>query len=245
MLNNAVKNNLIEKTNAEKIVPALICAGPSFVISFVGEQIFGNIALGIYLYISQIFSNVIIFLILKKRNITIKKTENFSVINTLPAAVKNSAESVITVCTYIVLFLALKPIIVKIFGSKIAEYIIYFSEVSSGVLMSKNIYITCGILAFGGMCVMLQIISFASTLNLSILRIIKWRIIAVILSLLTFKALLILKPVDISVFSNLTTEPKINFGGSAGFITTAVFSVFVMLISLSKKTNGKILEDII
>lgn len=245
LINNAVKDDLMDKNCAEKIAPALICAGPSFIISFVGEQVFGNITAGIYLYISQIFANLIVFLILKKRDIRIRKTEDFSILSSFPDAVKNSATSVMTVCTYIVLFFALKPIIAKIFGSQITEYIIYFSEVSSAVLTSKNIYITCSVLAWSGFCVMLQIKSVASHINLSVIRIIKWRFVCVIISYLIFKILVTAFPIKSDVFSNITEKPMLSFGGSIGFVIVFIFSIFVLLLSLRKKTEGKILTDIL
>ncbi len=245
LLNNAVKENLINKNNAERILPALICAGPSFIISFVGEQILGNITVGIYLYISQILANMIVFIILKNCDTKIKKTNSFNVISVFSEAVKSSASSVMTVCTYIVLFFALKPIIADFLGNQISEYIIYFCEVSSGVLTSKNFYITCCILAWGGLCVMLQIKGVSSYIKISFGRIIKWRFLCVIISCIILKALVTVFPVKREVFSNITEKPILSFGGSIGFVIVFIFSVFVFLMSFKKRTEGKLLNDIL
>ncbi|MEE0945458.1 MAG: hypothetical protein U0M42_01350 [Acutalibacteraceae bacterium] len=245
LISSAVQENMISKKDAQRILPSMICAGPPFIISFVGELLFESKLLGIYMYAALLFSNIIIFLISKGTKVSLRKTKDFSLSDEIDKSVKKSAVTVFNICCYVILFFALKTLISNFFGEKISQILICIFEVTNGVIETSNIYIVCAVLSWGGICVMLQIKGITINIGISFYKIMIWRFISVLISCSVLRLLTYVFPIKNAVFSNLTQKPTILLGGNFSFLVFAIFSIIVMLLSLRRRTTGQFLKDII
>lgn len=116
-------DNMITDKEAEKMMYFCVGAGPSFIISVVGEQFFHNSKIGIILLISQIISSILIGIIInikekvynlkhpliKKqqicKNISYSK-ENPDLTQAIVGSCAESCSGIINMCAFVVLFAA-------------------------------------------------------------------------------------------------------------------------------------------
>lgn len=235
ILNSCVDKKIISLNDSEKILPSFICSGPSFVISFVGISIFKSEELGIMIYITLLLTNIILFFLLGGYRIKVENKntidKNFNLINTIFL----SANSVLNICVLFIFFYSFTNIINLYLPETFRLYINFIFEVTSLVIKSKNIYLTCAALSFGGLCVLLQIKDITVNYRFNYKRLIFFRLFSAILSALILKLCLIIFPIKNFVYSNLNDKISIGFGGNTGYIIVAFLSVIVLLGSLSDK----------
>ena len=140
-------------------------AGIGFVVSYVGGIIWGNLAFGAILYIFQILSSFVIFLIFKRKKTFDLKFKKLPLISAVNSSVSDSTYSVITICGFTVFFSLIRYIICEIFSfGEIGNQVISSTlEISNGILFSTTLSsnILCGFftgfaLGFGGICMCMQ-----------------------------------------------------------------------------------------
>lgn len=241
MLNTMVEKNIIKKEDAEKVLPSMICPGPAFAISIVGIQIFSSEKLGIIIYLSLLICNTILFAILGGTKIKCKSENKLE--NPFKAFInsaKSASESIIMICAYIIFFSTISTVIKNLIGSKASTIFLYFFEITGGVYSSKNIYLTCTILAFGGLCVMCQVVSVSSAINPSIKKITFFRLISSIISLIIMKLLMTIFPISILTISNIDSFTLSSKNDDIYVSIVFLFSLIVLLSSLSTKVLHKV-----
>ena len=105
------KQNLASKAEAERAVMFAVCAGPGFLINFVGITLYHNKSIGLILLTSQIISMIIIGIFINLFN---KNKEDFnsdtelinsptSISNTLVESATESSKGILTICIFVVL----------------------------------------------------------------------------------------------------------------------------------------------
>lgn len=245
VLSSAVNHGQLKENTATKILPSMICAGPAFIINIAGAQVFSDSRIGIRLYVCQITANFVLFIINGGLRIEINRyADCVKPIRAFIDSVKQSADSVINICAYVILFTAFSVIIAKLFGDEVSKYFIYIFEVTSAVYNSNNVYITCAVLSFSGMCVIFQVISAADNLHIKVVPLILMRIICAVLSCLLLKISFLVFPYSSPAISNTTTVPKPTMADNIPFLVVFIFSLFVLLLSISKRSKGEFIEDI-
>lgn len=239
-LNTLVLNDQIDKRNAERILPSLICGGPAFIISVVGMSIFQSINIGIRLYLCIIASNLLIFAIKGGFGVRFGQyPKNIKMSQSVIKAVKEATDSVIYVCAFVVLFSAVGELIKIIMGKNIAKYFIYALEVTSAVFNSKNIYTVCFVISFGGLCVIMQAISVAENLKINLIKLILIRLMSSVLACTFLKLSFIVYPLTNATITTVKNPPYPNLTVNEAFLFFFIFSLFVFLISVTKKI-GKV-----
>lgn len=246
LLSSMVKQEQLSKESAVKILPSMICAGPAFIINIIGSGIFSDMRLGIRLYLCQLFANFLIFIVCGGAKIEINRfISNEKAINVFTNSVRQSVDSIINICAYVVLFSALSSIVTKISGSTFSKYFLYLFEVTGGVYNSNNIFITCAVISWSGICVIFQVLSAADNLHISIFRLVTVRIISAVLSCAVLKISFILFRHSNPVISNISSEPpSAILSDNILFAAVFFFSLFVLLFSLSTRSTGKFLREI-
>ena len=208
ILNLAVKNEIVNKKCAQKLLPSMVCSGPAFVISFVGYSIFGSEEIGFRIYFSLILSNLLLFIALGGLKTEVKeiytKTEFKKVILN---SVYSSADSVFKISILFVFFYAFVKGFSFLFSEKINLIISLILEVISCTVVSKNIYLTCAALSWGGICVYMQIKTFCENIDISFFRYCILRITSLTFACLILKLSFIISPVQTEVFSNVNEVP--------------------------------------
>ena len=245
LLNECVLNGQISKLDAKKILPSFINAGPGFVISFIGCEILENKAIGIILYFSQIFASCLLFLIGSGIKVNFKGnyiTSTFS--NIVFSSINKAFNSLKNICLFVLLFFSSSEIVYQLFGSKTALYFSFFGEVTSAVINQKNVYIVSFLLSWCGLCIYFQVFSITKY-KISVLKVILFRVLHACISIITTKILLNVFKINSSVFSNTKSEVSITLPTNFTYFIAITFSLICLLFSISRKSSGKLSNDLI
>ena len=169
--NNLYVRGVLTKEELEKICPLINNPSIIFVISGVGFGLFNSMKIGIILYLSVVFSSIIICFLLREKgaaylnsNVILKQKY------TLTESIKNAGLNSIYITSYIIFFSAILSIISSIVKNQVILTAIYtLSEISNSVFAINNLdYLDVGVkislisfsLGFSGLCVFLQAFSF-------------------------------------------------------------------------------------
>jgi len=157
----------ISDVEAEKLSYSLVCAGPGFLLIFVGTTLLNSIDAGICLYASQILSVFIMGIICKisfKKQIFNSVTElntNENTSDALINSVRSATYSIIEMCGIVVIFSAVISLAEKLFSiSYLYTYLATFLEITTAskiLCESKNIILLAFAVGFGGLSVHFQI----------------------------------------------------------------------------------------
>lgn len=238
------KTGIIDDIKTKKLISSTVCAGPAFIINFVGSVIFNSKKLGIMLYISLLISNFIVFvynggikLHLDSTKLTFKK-------NQLTTSVKGTLDSIANICGYVIIFSALSKIISVCFGKKISVLFLCISEVTGAISTINNIYIACAVLSFGGLCVFMQIVAIGDNIDFSLLKYLITRLFCCIFSVIILRITFIILPKTLLTYSNINTSIIISLNNSKAYFITMIITIITLLSSLKKSSSGKFLKDI-
>ena len=160
-------NNALTKSDAEKLAAFADNTGPALPVLLIGAGIFGDIRLGVIIYLIQITASLICVFVMRKR-ISVGYEPRFpemrsNVLRAVTDSVEKAVKSVALLCAYVILFsvvcdcLSLLPA-----GYGVLSYIKPFIEIVSGSRSAVSACGTrafipvCGALSFGGICVHMQ-----------------------------------------------------------------------------------------
>ena len=174
-----LERRIIQKEDAEKLLPFCNNASPSFVIGIVGFLV-GNVKVGVIIFLAVFISALLLVISIKceKQSITQEMQEfNFSSIfsNSLELSIK----SISTVCASIILFAALLEILKNKTNKTIFCIGSLFLEISNAVMNCNEILhsfpmINIGVLGFicawSGICVHFQIFSVSKSIKVKYFR---------------------------------------------------------------------------
>lgn len=224
----------IDAKQAQRLMCWNFCGGCGFIITAVGTVIYGDSKIGLMLFSSNVISAVTVGFLL---SFTQKRTdedmyifkENLRLGDALCEATNESCTAVLCMSAYITLFSAICG------TADISPYIMPLLEITNGVCRTKlYLPLTCAFLSFGGLCIHLQIFSVISQIKMSYAKFLIFRLINAALSYAVIKIILLISPVDVTVFANNSTALEI----SSANITLSVLLIvgcFVSVLDLNSK----------
>lgn len=186
LLTELIDENKINKKTAEKMICYCYCNSPAFFVGAVGATVFNNIITGMILYISVVLSNFFIGIILGIKNeIPIKTKEKRQLklnANILIDSINSAAKTIFLICIMLVFFSAIIAVATEsglltfisgilsnafIFNEEISfKALTSIIEISTIANMTKYCYtyipLIVAIVAFGGFCVITQILGITS-----------------------------------------------------------------------------------
>lgn len=235
------EKNLISKSEAERLALVFVCPGLSFTLSVSGA-FFGSAAAGATLFFSCTTAAVSLGFAMRLLYGTEKSS--LTTVPELPfrqaliTSTEKSFNSVLSICSYIILFASMSAILGEILPEKIAFAVNPLLEVTSGVQSAAqkgNIVFAAFLCGFGGFSVIIQLMSDIKALDISVVKFVAFRFITGVLSavyeLLTVSLLNLAFPTaDIYRYELYTNS----FSGSAMLI-----SMTILLILSVMQTNGK------
>lgn len=239
-----VESGAANKKEAAKAAMFAVCAGPGFIVNFVGMSIYQNKSAGLIILASQIISvlalGIVINLLDRGKNEINAKSElkrNFLPISS--AIVESAAESsrgILSICAFVVLFSAFTGIFNSIISDGIMKNsLLCLLEVCSAVSeLSKScpVEFVAFAIGFGGLCVHFQIFSALGDIKVNKLSFFCIRIMqGMLTSLLTHLAIHLL-PGDKMVFSTAVVEKAETFGGTAFSGAVLIIVAICFLYSL-------------
>lgn len=235
-----VKNGGADEKEAEKVALFAVCAGPGFIVNFVGVLLYQNATVGFILLVSQILSVVIIGIVINlfdknKMNyisnseLCTSKTNSFALVE----STVEGSKGILNICAFVVLFSVAAEIINShIADANIKNIFFSFLEVCNAVnVLSKtaSIELVAFSIGFGGLCVHFQI--FSTLVNIKIDKILFFsvRIIQGVITALITHFCVMLFPIKKEVFStsSITTSDVIS-----GNVLTSIALVGVSICFL-------------
>jgi hypothetical protein len=234
----------ISAVQCEKLYYCCVGAGPGFLISFIGENIFLSKKAGILLFISNGISVLILLLINRKKNDNytfVKKIQDkITLGNAVVLSTESAVKSTLSMCGFVIIFMVINNILsmVPIHNMYLASML----EITGGIIKYGNQLPYEGIaflVGFGGICVHFQIFGIIKKIKINKTYFFIMRILEGLISAVIFHFLLLLFPVAITTFSNIdkTLTPRLS-GTLWGSIAIILLSI-VFLISIHKKNNNQ------
>ncbi|MEG0762315.1 MAG: hypothetical protein RR424_00665 [Oscillospiraceae bacterium] len=197
MITSLFEQGDVNKREAELLLCCVVGTGPAFVIGVVGFGLFGNVELGIILFLSLVTASLISGIICNAfyhnsaKNIVLSASalqynnKDFSI----TSIITKSTVTMLSLCGFIVSFSCFLSLVCSADASPIVRYIICaFTEVTQGCIAAMNcsqnkIYLICASLSLIGLCAFMQIRSICSK-ELSLLPLLLSRIIHLPISLM-------------------------------------------------------------
>ncbi len=230
---------------APNMINFCINAGPAFVILAVGKGAFKSVAVGWILFSSHVISSLIIALILNQRNKITKPPviKRLGVITNFVSSASTAAETVIKICSLVILF--------SVIGGYIENLTLFSSislifEVTNAVFKCKNIITVSFLLGFAGISIWCQVLSLLQKVKINYVKFVFFRILHGILSAsFTFLILKIFKisTRTLSNNENLSFAPFIN--GPVVSFSLLIMGIVLIISLYNKKYAGNLIEDIV
>ena len=241
----------IDKDTARNILPFCVNAGPAFIVVAIGKGLLGSVELGYILLISHILSSTVIALIFmpdickKNEQLLYKATKNFY--ENFVACVHEASSACISICAYVVFFSVINEYILY-FSDKIQPigFLLYFTEVTSALKQTDNIYFMSFLLGFAGLSIHMQIFSITSEIRPNIINFIFFRMIHGALSaVMTFLAVKTFK-ISVAVIGNHSVTHGKALYSDLSLALSLLIVAFLLIININSKKHGsKILYDMI
>lgn len=254
------ESKLISINQAKRMSLFCVGAGPAFLITAVGTVLLNNAGLGVILLISQILSGLVSGIISRffypEKNISRPDVpENISQQNAFVKSCADGSNGIISLSALVILFQAfigiieqsgLNQAVSEIFSilgaGRYSEIILpsilevtgACSIISQGIF---PIYILSAAIAFGGLCVHLQIWGILSKIRPNKLLFVVFRLLNAILSgFFTYLITLFYNPVS-DVFNSFPEKPLANTAThfSGGLAILLLSMLFMLSISVKKK----------
>lgn len=235
---------------AEKAALFAVCAGPGFIVNFVGMSLYGSKTIGAVLLASQMLSVIILGIAVnffykgKGNNNSFAELNSpkASVSTALVEAVADSSKGILAICAFVVLFSALTAIISEITSDQSTRNLIYcLLEVCTAVKQlsqSSPVETVAFAVGFGGLCVHFQIFSALGDLKINKLIFFVIRLVQGAITAVLAHIGLALFPAEATVFSSASVSNADTFTGSiaSGIVIIAVAVCFLFTLK-SYKTN--------
>lgn len=159
------KNGEIDLTTAKRMLAICVNASPTLVIVAIGDGLLGDMTVGWIIYLSHIAASVIIgavWSIFSKKPHKSKQTSTSapSIADAFVNATSSACSQMLIICGYVVLFCAVGEIC-----GILAPWVATVLEVTSGakwaVSAGLSVPMIAGIVGFGGVSVICQVLSVA------------------------------------------------------------------------------------
>lgn len=243
MINEFYEKEKITENEAKRLSLFCMNAGPSFIITALGVNMFKNVKIGIIIYFSLCLSSVILGIV--SRFFTDKKTKSPSpqrktlVYSSLSASVSDGLQGLLNICAWIVLFSALTECLNVFTINKTGLAIISsLIEISNGCINSVGkipIPLFSLFIGFGGLCVHCQVSGYMKMCKIRYIWFLSGRIAHGVLSAITTHIILIFSPVDADVFANAEAFVPASFSVSLPTFVMLMIMCIIMIFDIDRK----------
>ena len=242
-----LKKGKLTPNEANRLLYWCVNPGPAFVITAVGSFMLSDLKIGIILYVSNIFSALLMgfcsrfFSNKQKLGDYIPKYENKK--DVFVKSVSSGSEAMLGICGWVLTFSAIAALGNQIISSEnINIFLNTILEVTTGctyaVKYNLPLPIISAILGFGGFAVIFQIRNYMEICNVSLKNFLCIRILNGALSAFFCSQLMKFFPESVSVFSQINagnTVFHLSHSVSASFILIVMCTVFIFEVDNKRK----------
>jgi len=241
LISAEVKSKNMSVETGQRMLNYCVNCGPAFLITAVGIGIFSSARTGFYLYISQVIACISIGFITSfsaKREVIsaslgVKKNNSQKISSVLiVSAVNDAVKSLVVICSFIVAFSALIPIVnaLTINLDKSVKHLI-------GGILEVNPIILAGVFtSFGGVCVYIQILAMLKGSGIKLGRFFAYRIVYTAISSAIMYFFVKLSPQAVSC-NGIANEHKTVINSVSPVATLFLFLMCILLLFFSSKSD--------
>ena len=177
VISDMYKSGTLSKKESERLLAFCNNSGPLFIIGTVGSFMLGKKKIGIVLYIihalSALITGVVISLFQKKPpSKTSNKIVAVNLLKAITKSIEDAVKSIILVCGYVVFFGSVISVLESFIDN---PFLLSLAEVTTGAKMITSsgmnekmmLSLLSASMAFGGLCVLLQVKSVIADTDLS------------------------------------------------------------------------------
>lgn len=243
--------NKITESEAKILSYCLVGAGPGFLVTFVGENLFCNKTLGIYLLFANYLSVLLItFLnckILNKRSKkpyiynSIEKSSDYSLGESIVNATESSIKSSLSMCGFVIIFIVSNNLL-KLLPIH-TELISIILEITSGVINCNHILSIEGVaffIGFGGICVHFQIFGIIKDIHINKVFFFLMRVLQGLISYVVMFILLKIFPISAETFESINKETTVTVSSTIWGSFALIFLSLIFLVSINHKNNQEV-----
>ncbi len=247
-ISSLLRHKKITQKQARRMLCCCVNPGPAFLISAVGDEMYGSKTIGVVLFASQTAASLIVGIVLgiiARFHEPIEKSSgsdsaHHDLSTAFVLSTKSACASAVSLCSLVVLFSAFSSLLLALInidgGSLAGAGIRSFLEVTDGTAclaaLRLPIYFTALAVGWGGLCVHFQVFAALTELRINKAVFALSRLAVGGLSALLSVYIMKLPVVSVAVFSagsEVTAKfSELTFWGSlALFISSALFCVFI------------------
>ena len=246
LLSNMVNSKNISKQEAQKIMCCSYSSGPAFIIGVV-SGIVHDTKIALILWASILTSNFVLLILLsaKRKNPGVCGKSKSSVrisSEMIIKSVRNSSSAMVTICSMIVFFSVIKAIIYEVipiaWSNPLIAPILEISTVTAVENARFGILpLICAELAFGGVCVILQVIAVTAN-SFSLKRFFLTRPLHIIFSVLIFKLFSFLFDIQPSITAaNISTYSSLSYDKVNIIPVVCIFFMIIILFTQKRQAE--------
>ncbi|MCH5321165.1 MAG: hypothetical protein J1E36_05340 [Eubacterium sp.] len=236
LTNELLLKGEIDEKQAQRLLRFNFCGGCGFIITAVGSASLSSTKAGVILFLSSVISSVIVGVILsfsEKRKLQgyYSYTEEKSFGDALTTATDSAVKSVLNITAFIILFSAINKILT------IPQQIMPFIEITSGACGEASYPLAqlSAYLSFGGVCIHFQLLPVITRAKMKYYDFLFFRILSGLLSYCVTKLLLVISPMDVSVFSNASIGVAEFSSVNIALSVLMIIGCFVIIMDISSK----------
>lgn len=229
-------NQEISSRQARRMLCFNFCGGCGFIITAVGGVRLMSVKAGVILFVSNVISSLLVGFLLSFREKRIKSefysfNESTGLGDAVVSSVEGAVKSVLSITAFVMLFGALDGIV------SVPDFLLPFIEITNGVCKEDefSLPVLSAYLAFGGLCIHLQILPVILKCGMRYGEFLLSRIAASLLSYCTAKVLLAVFPVETAVFSNSSSHLAVFSKVNLALSLLLIIGCFVLVLDLSSR----------
>lgn len=232
-------NGDIDKNQSSAMLRFNFCGGCGFIITAIGSAKLMNIKAGVILFISNIAASLIIGLLcsFSKKRIR-REFYSFNEITdfgtALTAAVESAVKSVLNITAFVILFGSINNIL------KLPEFLLPLIEITNGVCGENSFSLPelSAYLAFGGLCIHMQLLPVIMKCGMKYYDFLISRIISALLSYCITKLILMVFPIETQVFSNASENIAVFSSVNLALSALLIIGCFVLVLDVNSKKRA-------
>lgn len=238
------KSEAISKTEAQKLSMMAVCAGPGFIINYIGNALLNNKKAGVVLLISQVVAFAVIAIVCgrcMKINTEYSGKSTASRHTGIVEAVHSGCISTVNMCAMVIVFSAIISVCDRVFFDKplLKDMITGLLEVTTAcnrLSARYPLYVTSFLTGFGGISVHFQIFSALKDIGINKCLFFLLRILQGIIAGGITYIFLILFPESTEVFSSVENAE----GGVASSVWGCVALMLTAVCFLNSISHTKL-----
>lgn len=196
------QNDRVDRDTAVRIMKYNFSGGVAFVIMVVGRVCYGSSGIGAMLYLCNLFSSVVMGIVLGLRHKNVCITPSYErrapLSEAMTQSVHSAVKSILSMCAYIILFSAVSGIFT------LPDFINPLIEITNGICCASRrlpIDYCAFFLSFGGFCIHFQILGIINNFSMKYYEFLISRLAGALISFFTARILILAFPQYTDVFS--------------------------------------------